>query len=154
MYEYSCIVERVVDGDTVDVFIDLGFSIWIKERVRLYGIDTPETRTKDLREKKFGLLAKARVEELIPKGSEQLIVTFKDTGKYGRTLANFILPGRDYYKLRNSLTTTLINEFLAVNYSGGSREKTRKSHEKNWDYLESKEPPSQSNDTRLRLEIE
>ena len=66
MYEYSCIIERVVDGDTVDVNINLGFDVWTKQRVRLKGVDTPESRTRDLREKKFGKLATARVEELIP----------------------------------------------------------------------------------------
>ena len=59
MYEYNCTIRRVVDGDTVDVDIDLGFGIWVhNERVRLYGIDTPESRTRDLEEKKAGLFAK------------------------------------------------------------------------------------------------
>ena len=66
MYEYQAIIERVVDGDTVDVMIDLGFDVWTKQRVRLMGIDTPESRTRDLREKKFGKMATARVLELIP----------------------------------------------------------------------------------------
>ena len=155
MYEYTCIIERVVDGDTIDVFIDLGFSLWIRERVRLHGIDTPETRTKDLREKKFGLMAKARVEELLPVDSEQTILTFKNTGKFGRILADFVLPGRDYYQNRNSVATTLIEERLAVNYYGGNKEKMRKNHEKHWDYLESREPsPYPMDDVRLRSEIE
>ncbi len=59
MYEYRCKVIRVVDGDTVDIDIDLGFGVWLhKERVRIYGIDTPESRTRDKEEKKFGLMAK------------------------------------------------------------------------------------------------
>ena len=59
MYEYKCKVTRVVDGDTVDIDIDLGFGVWLhKERVRIYGIDTPESRTRDKIEKRFGLLAK------------------------------------------------------------------------------------------------
>ena len=59
MYEYRAKIRRVVDGDTVDVDIDLGFGVWLKkQRVRLYGIDTPESRTRDLDEKKFGLMAK------------------------------------------------------------------------------------------------
>ena len=59
MYEYKCKVTRVVDGDTVDIDIDLGFGVWLhKERVRIYGIDTPESRTRDKVEKRFGLLAK------------------------------------------------------------------------------------------------
>ena len=59
MYEYRCSIVKVIDGDTVDVDIDLGFGVWMtNERVRLYGIDTPESRTRDLDEKKYGLLAK------------------------------------------------------------------------------------------------
>ena len=62
VYEYNCKIVRVVDGDTVDVDIDLGFGIWMhKERVRLHGIDTPESRTRDLEEKKYGLLAKEQI---------------------------------------------------------------------------------------------
>ena len=78
MYEYYCIIERVVDGDTVDVRVDAGFDIWTKQRVRLLGIDTPESRTRDLREKKFGKLATVRVEELLPVGSKQSIVMVTD----------------------------------------------------------------------------
>ena len=63
MYEYRCRIDRVVDGDTVDVDIDLGFGVWLREeRVRMYGIDTPESRTRDLVEKRYGLAAKAFVE--------------------------------------------------------------------------------------------
>ena len=68
MYEYKCKVIRVVDGDTVDVNIDLGFGVWLhKERVRIQGIDTPESRTRDLAEKKLGLAAKERNKELLEK---------------------------------------------------------------------------------------
>ena len=66
MYEYKCKILRVVDGDTVDVDIDLGFGVWMhKERVRVNGIDTPESRTRDLEEKAFGLVPKERVKELL-----------------------------------------------------------------------------------------
>ena len=66
MYEYKCNVVKVVDGDTVDVDIDLGFGVWMKdERVRIMGIDTPESRTRDLVEKKFGLAAKEKLTELL-----------------------------------------------------------------------------------------
>ena len=59
MYEYSCKVVKIVDGDTIDVDIDLGFGVWLKkQRIRLFGIDTPESRTRDLEEKKYGLAAK------------------------------------------------------------------------------------------------
>ena len=63
MYQYNCRIVRVVDGDTVDVDIDLGFDVWLKkQRIRLYGVDTPESRTRDLEEKKHGLMAKKFVE--------------------------------------------------------------------------------------------
>ena len=71
MFEYNAVVVKVVDGDTVDVDIDLGFSVWLKkQRVRLYGLDTPESRTRDKEEKKYGLLAKAKVLEHCPIGSK------------------------------------------------------------------------------------
>ena len=65
MYEYSAELTRIVDGDTLDCIIDIGFSVFVKKRVRLYGIDTWESRTRDLEEKKKGLAAKARLKELI-----------------------------------------------------------------------------------------
>ena len=91
MYEYRCKIVRVVDGDTVDVDIDLGFGMWIhKERIRLHGIDTPESRTRDLEEKKYGLLAKEQVKYFLPVGSIQTLITVKDkAGKFGRILGRF-----------------------------------------------------------------
>ena len=87
MYEYRATVDRVVDGDTIDFTIDLGFDIKIKERCRLYGVDTPEVRTRNKAEKKRGLAAKARVLELLPEGSKCIIQTRYDRrGKYGRVL--------------------------------------------------------------------
>ena len=75
MYEYRCKVRRVVDGDTVDIDIDLGFGVWLhKERVRIYGIDTPESRTRDKVEKRFGLLAKEFVKGFV-KGSSVILRT-------------------------------------------------------------------------------
>ncbi len=79
MYEYQCKIVRVVDGDTVDVDIDLGFGTWMKkQRIRLYGIDTPESRTRDLEEKKYGIMAKEIVKKYIPEGSTQILRTKKD----------------------------------------------------------------------------
>ena len=96
MYEYRAIVLRVVDGDTVDVDIDLGFGIWMKrERVRMMGIDTPESRTRDKVEKVFGLAAKERLRELLPVGSTTVLKTEIDKkgedakGKFGRILGDF-----------------------------------------------------------------
>ena len=108
VYEYIFKIVRVVDGDTVDVDIDLGFGMWMhKERIRLHGIDTPESRTRDLEEKKFGLLAKEQVEHFLPKGSIQTLVTVKDkAGKFGRILGKFKIKDHQYP------TPTTINEWM------------------------------------------
>jgi micrococcal nuclease len=87
-YFYKAEILRVVDGDTVDVLIDLGFDILHKTRLRLYGIDAPETRTKDLKEKAAGLKAKTFAIDWLDGHSTVHIQTFKDKhGKYGRVLA-------------------------------------------------------------------
>jgi len=126
-----------VDGDTVDVDIDLGFGIWIhNERVRLYGIDTPESRTRDLEEKKAGLFAKDVVLHYLPEGSKQVLRTHKDkVGKYGRVLGEFII----YDSLADRQTT--INQFMidhkiGVEYSGKSKDEIVKQHIDNRKYLE------------------
>ena len=79
MYEYKAVVDRVVDGDTIDVTIDLGFKVWKKMRVRMEGINTPESRTRDLEEKKRGLAAKDRLKEL---SNKYLGESVKYSGKY------------------------------------------------------------------------
>lgn len=91
MYEYRCKIVKVVDGDTADVDIDLGFGVWMKkQRIRFAGIDTPESRTRDLVEKKYGLAAKAFVEAHLPVGSIRTLTTVKDErGKFGRILGKF-----------------------------------------------------------------
>jgi len=92
MYEYKCIINRVVDGDTVDVSIDLGFGVWLKnERVRIVGIDAPETRTRDLSEKEKGLETKHYVEKMLPVGSVQYLRSDGFNGKYGRILGDFLV---------------------------------------------------------------
>ena len=95
MYEYGCKVERVVDGDTVDVTLDLGFDILYKSRVRLYGIDTPESRTRNLDEKARGKLAKSFLEDAINNGKKVVIQTkLKDSrGKFGRVLGDIVVDG-------------------------------------------------------------
>ena len=117
MYEYRCKILRIVDGDTVDVDIDLGFGIWMhKERIRIMGIDTPESRTRDLVEKQFGLAAKQFLKDLMPIGSQQIIKTQKDeTGKFGRVLGDFILEDR-------LLSQLMIENYHAVPYFGDSKE--------------------------------
>ena len=88
MYEYRCKVVKIIDGDTVDVDIDLGFGVWLhKERVRMYGIDTPESRTRDLEEKKYGLAAKKFLTGMLDDDAGIILKTHKDaTGKFGRIL--------------------------------------------------------------------
>ena len=87
MFEYKCKLIKVVDGDTIDIDIDLGFGVWLRnQRVRLYGIDTPESRTRDLEEKKYGLAAKDFLVKWTS-GGELKIKTHKDErGKFGRIL--------------------------------------------------------------------
>ena len=92
MYEYRCVITNIVDGDTVDVDIDLGFDVWLKSRrIRINNIDTPETRTKDLFEKEQGLAAKARASELLPLHSKQTLLSKDWLGKYGRIIGDFKL---------------------------------------------------------------
>jgi len=95
MYEYRAVVRRVIDGDTLEVDIDMGFSTVLhKEKVRLLDIDTPELRSKDLNERKRAQEAKAFVQELLPEGTEVVLRTQKDKkGKYGRYLADVWLDG-------------------------------------------------------------
>tara|TARA_Y100000385_G_C12581305_1_gene420604 strand:- start:50 stop:388 length:339 start_codon:yes stop_codon:yes gene_type:complete len=96
MYHYKAHLERVVDGDTVDFLIDLGFDMHIRERVRLKGIDTPEIRTKDLVEKEEGMRAKDYVESLFVKhGPSVEIHTEYRRGKYGRTIGRVFFPNGD-----------------------------------------------------------
>ena len=129
MYEYRCRIDRVVDGDTVDVDIDLGFGVWLKnERVRIMGIDTPESRTRDKVEKIFGLAAKDRVEELIKK--DMVLKTFaaKDgedmKGKFGRILGDFMVGDK-------MLTDILIHEGHAVKYFGQNKADVERGHMSN-----------------------
>jgi micrococcal nuclease len=130
MYEYKVKVTRVVDGDTVDVDIDLGFGIWLRdERVRIMGIDTPESRTRDKVEKVFGLAAKNRLKELL--GKDAILKTQVDKdggdakGKFGRILGDFYAPdGR-------LVTDIMIEEGHCVPYFGGSKEDTQEQHAEN-----------------------
>ena len=129
MHTYKCEILRVVDGDTVDVDIDLGFGIWMhKERVRIYGIDTPESRTRDLEEKKYGLAAKAFVKKFLPVGSSQKLITEKDkTGKFGRILGKFQVYDSITDRLM-LLGEIMIREHHAVPYMGQSKEEIKNLH--------------------------
>ena len=129
MYEYNSRIIKVVDGDTIDVDIDLGFNIILSnQRIRLAGIDTPESRTRDLEEKKFGLLAKEMVESYCPIGSTVTLRTSKDErGKFGRILGDFVI----YEAETDSWTTlckVLVNKHYAVAYEGQSKEEIKEAH--------------------------
>lgn len=123
MYEYSCEVDRVVDGDTVDVVLDLGFDILYRSRVRLYGIDTPESRTRDKDEKIRGKLAGSFLQEAIDNGNKVIIETkLKDSkGKFGRVLGNVIIDGININQL-------MIENYLAVAYFGQSKDDIEAEH--------------------------
>ena len=114
-FVYNAILERVVDGDTIDVTLDLGFNVFLKkQRCRLAGIDTPESRTRDLAEKKLGLQAKARLTELC---GERLKIKSLGRGKFGRILA---IP---YTNDNEDICQILIKEGHAVEYWGGKKTK-------------------------------
>jgi len=134
MYEYKCKVLRVVDGDTVDVDIDLGFGIVLSdERVRIMGIDTPESRTKDKVEKLFGKASKHRLESLLGEIAILKTQINKDgedmKGKFGRVLGDFVTEdGR-------MATEVMIDEGHCVPYFGGSKEEVQAQHMKNRERL-------------------
>ena len=128
MYEYNVRILRVVDGDTVDVDIDLGFGmIYKKQRVRLHGIDTPESRTRDKEEKKYGKAAKAHLELLL---TDKVRMLCHDKGKFGRILGDFFIEAEG--KL---LTEVMIDEGHAVPYHGGSKDETQAAHMANRERL-------------------
>jgi len=127
MHEYKVNIIKVVDGDTVDVDIDLGFGIWLhKERVRVMGIDTPESRTSDKVEKIFGLAAKARLSSLL--GAEAILQTQVSKkgedmkGKFGRVLGNFVSINGE------KCAAVLVREGHAVAYQGGSKDNVASKH--------------------------
>ena len=130
MYQYNSKILRIVDGDTVDVDIDLGFGVWIhKERVRLLGIDTPESRTRDLEEKKFGLLSKEYLKSFLPIGKMAKLVckTYDAKGKFGRILGDFeVYDSRKDCEI--SLIRTMIEDGYGVAYEGQSKDLIKEKH--------------------------
>ncbi len=121
MYEYNCEIKRVVDGDTVDVIIDLGFDIFYKSRVRLYGIDTPESRTRDKDEKVRGLMSKQYLIDELEKG-QVVIKTHKDKkGKFGRVLGEMYVGDKN-------INLMMVDEYLAVKYKGQNKADIEKEH--------------------------
>ena len=126
-YRYKATLLRVVDGDTIDIDVDLGFGVWLRnERVRIMGIDTPESRTSDKVEKVFGLAAKERLISLL--GEDAILDTQVSKkgedmkGKFGRILGNFRTIAGEH------CADILIEEGHAVEYTGGSKEDTQTQH--------------------------
>jgi micrococcal nuclease len=117
MFEYNAVLDRVIDGDTVDATIDLGFDTWKKTRIRFYGINTPESRTRDLEEKKRGLAAKDRLIEILKANDNKFVLKSHGVGKYGRCLGELYVETLGEV----SVQQTLINEGHGVAYFGGKR---------------------------------
>ena len=116
MYEYWAKLLRVVDGDTVDAMIDLGMSVWIKKRIRFYGLDAWESRTRNKEEKKKGLKAKKRTKELLSEHKGEFRVKSRGIGKYGRVLGELYVQGH-----ARTVNQTLIDEGHAYKYHGGKK---------------------------------
>ena len=124
MYEYKATIIKIVDGDTVDVDIDLGFDVWVRrQRIRLFGIDTPECRTRNKAEKAHGLLAKAYVQKALIVGRTYALTT-KEKGKFGRFLGEFKTG-------KGAITKLLIKEKLAVAYTGQNKKDIAAAQEAN-----------------------
>ena len=119
MYTYKAKLDRVVDGDTVDAYIDLGFDISVHKRIRLAGIDSPESRTRDLEEKARGLASKDRLIDLLKDG--KFILESKEVGKYGRVLGVLLIG--DVNNNFININNTLVEEGYAVEYWGGKKKK-------------------------------
>ena len=121
-YIYRGKLERVVDGDTIDALIDVGFDIWVKKRIRYKGIDTWESRTRNLEEKKLGLAAKARNKELLEQVSSKpgyFRLKSYGVGKYGRVLGEIFIM--DSNGVQINVNETLITEGHAYIYEGGKK---------------------------------
>ena len=123
-------VIKVVDGDTIDVMLDLGFDIMYKSRVRLFGIDTPESRTSDKTEKKYGLMSKKFLQDELKSASKLSIKTYKgeETGKFGRILGDVFVDGK-------SVNMKMVKEGHAVQYYGQNKSLIEKAHMKNREKL-------------------
>ena len=122
MYTYKIFLLKVIDGDTIDAEIDLGFDIKVKKRIRLMGINAPESRTRDLEEKAKGLAAKDRVKQLL-NGCDNIQLKSYGVGKFGRCLGEIMLDKIDGNEKLTlvSLNELLINEGHATKYDGGKR---------------------------------
>ena len=132
MYNYNAICTRVVDGDTVDAMIDLGYGVHVKKRIRLAGINAPESRTRDKQEKILGLAAKDRLKAMMEGAENKFELESQELGKYGRVLGKLHidkLDGKDLIT-KTCVNDCLVKEGYAVEYDGGKREKVIKVVEK------------------------
>ena len=123
-YIYRAKLDRVVDGDTVDALIDVGFDIWFKKRIRFKGVDTWESRTRNLEEKAMGLKAKARTKELLEEVSSKsgyFRIKSYGLGKYGRVLGVLLIDDANNNFI--NINNTLVEEGYAVEYWGGKKKK-------------------------------
>ena len=140
LYKYRAKVLRIIDGDTMDVDLDLGFDVVLaKQRVRLYGIDTPESRTRDKVEKKFGLISKDYVKKRCPVGSKVIIGTHvgDERGKFGRILGEVFAIDKETNVIEEtSINRKMINESYAVEYHGQAKEDIAEEHIENRGILE------------------
>ena len=118
MFEYSAEVIKVVDGDTLDARIDLGFDVHVNKRIRLMGIDTWESRTRDKAEKVKGLAAKARLKELMKQDKNKFKLISHGPGKFGRVLGDIEISV-------GNVCDILIEEGHAYSYFGGNKEEAR-----------------------------
>ena len=129
MYQYKCRINKVIDGDTVEVDLDLGFStILSNQTIRLLGIDTPESRTTNKEEKVRGMLSKKKLQEKLPLGTWSTVTTHKNDNnddKYGRILGEFILEDG------TNLNKWLIENNYAVAYNGENKELVQEAHQVN-----------------------
>ena len=126
MYTYNAKLVKVVDGDTIDALVDLGFDTWKQVRIRMHGMNAPESRTRDLEEKKLGLAAKARLKEILKENKNKFILVSHGVGKYGRCLGEIFVENTPsdhelYPYLEVSVNRVLINEGHAKEYYGGKR---------------------------------
>lgn len=117
-YIYKIKVTRVVDGDTIDAEIDLGFDLKLNKRIRLYGINTPETRTRDPEEKKRGFAAKKFLQQIVDEQQGVLFLKSLDQGKFGRCIG--VLFEQDFDD--QSINDVMVQEGHAVEYFGGKRD--------------------------------
>ena len=132
MYNYNAICTRVVDGDTVDAMIDLGFGVHVKKRIRLAGINAPESRTRDKQEKILGLAAKDRLIAMMEGADNKFELESQELGKYGRVLGKLHidkLDGKDLIT-KTCVNDCLVKEGYATEYDGGKRVKVKIEEEK------------------------